>query len=57
MFVFGIIGYLMRKLDFPAAPVVLGLCPGPAGGEVFQTIADHVVNSLAIFFTRPIAPC
>ena len=29
MTLFGIVGYLMRKLDFPLAPVVLGLVLGP----------------------------
>jgi hypothetical protein len=35
MFAFGIIGYLMRKLDSPAAPVLLGLDygAGQGGGE------------------------
>ena len=29
MTVFGVVGYLMRKLHFPLAPVVLGLVLGP----------------------------
>ncbi len=29
MTLFGVVGYLMRKLDFPLAPVVLGLVLGP----------------------------
>ena len=29
MTIFGVVGYLMRKLHFPLAPVVLGLVLGP----------------------------
>lgn len=55
MLAFGILGYLMRKFDFPAAPVVLALVLGPmVEGSLRQSLSiSH--GSLAIFFNRPIA--
>lgn len=55
MLAFGILGYLMRKFDFPAAPVVLALVLGPmVEGSLRQSLSiSH--GSLAIFFYRPIA--
>ncbi len=29
MFFFGLVGYFMRKMDYPGAPMVLGLVLGP----------------------------
>ncbi len=55
MFVFGIIGYLMRKLDFPPAPVVLGLVLGPLVERSLRQSLTISHGSLAIFYTRPIS--
>lgn len=55
MFAFGIVGYLMRKFDFPAAPLVLALVLGPIMEKNLKlslTIAD---GNLLIFFQRPIS--
>ena len=55
MFVFGVIGYLMRKLDYPLAPAVLAIVLGPlAERSVRQSlIGSH--GDISIFFTRPIS--
>jgi putative tricarboxylic transport membrane protein len=61
MTLFGVVGYLMRKLDFPLAPVVLGLVLGPlmernlrramalSGGGVGRVVRlrdrDHALGS------------
>jgi putative tricarboxylic transport membrane protein len=52
---FGVLGYLMRELDFPSAPVVLGLVLGPMMENAFRQslIASH--GSLGDFVTRPIS--
>ena len=55
MFAFGIIGYLMRKLDFPAAPAVLGLVLGPMVERSLRQSLTISHGNLSIFFTRPIS--
>jgi len=55
MLIFGVVGYLMRKLDYPLAPAVLAIVLGPlAESSVRQSlIMSH--GSFAIFFERPIS--
>jgi putative tricarboxylic transport membrane protein len=55
MFAFGIVGYLMRKLDFPAAPAVLALVLGPMVERSLRQSLTISHGDLSIFFTRPIA--
>lgn len=55
MLAFGIVGYLMRKFDFPAAPVVLALVLGPMVERSLRQSLTLSDGSLAIFFTRPIS--
>ncbi|MBI2457283.1 MAG: tripartite tricarboxylate transporter permease [candidate division NC10 bacterium] len=55
MFAFGIIGYLMRKLEFPAAPAVLGLVLGPLVERSLRQSLTISHGDLSIFFTRPIS--
>ncbi len=55
MFFSGIIGYLMRKLDFPAAPAVLALVLGPMVERSLRQSLTISHGNLAIFFTRPIS--
>lgn len=55
MFGFGVIGYLMRKLDFPAAPAVLALVLGPLVERSLRQSLTISHGDLSIFFTRPIS--
>ncbi|HSC72260.1 MAG TPA: tripartite tricarboxylate transporter permease, partial [Candidatus Methylomirabilis sp.] len=55
MFVFGVIGYLMRKLKFPAAPVVLALVLGPLVERTLRQSLTISHGNISIFFTRPIS--
>ena len=55
MLAFGVIGYLMRKLDFPAAPVVLGLVLGPMVEGALRRALTMSHGSMGIFFASPIA--
>jgi len=55
MFTFGVIGYLMRKLKFPAAPVVLGLVLGPMLERSLRQSLTISHGDVTIFFTRPIS--
>jgi putative tricarboxylic transport membrane protein len=51
---FGLLGYLMRKLDYPAAPLVLGLVLGGAIERALRQSLMMSGGSMTILFTRPI---
>jgi putative tricarboxylic transport membrane protein len=53
--VFGVIGYLMRKLAFPIAPMVLATVLAPMLETSLQQSLLISLGSPFIFFTRPIA--
>ncbi|WP_107772278.1 tripartite tricarboxylate transporter permease [Nocardioides sediminis] len=53
--VFGIIGYGMKRLDFPMAPLVLGLVLGPLFEKALVQTSALGDGSLAILLDRPIA--
>jgi putative tricarboxylic transport membrane protein len=55
MFFFGVIGYVMRKLDYPPAPMVLALVLGPMVEMSLRQSLTISHGSIAIFFTRPIS--
>ena len=55
MLTFGVIGYAMRKWEFPAAPVVLALVLTPLMETALQQSLQMSHGSAAIFFSRPIA--
>lgn len=55
MFAFGVIGYVMRKLDYPAAPMVLALVLGPMVEMSLRQSMTISHGNAAIFFTRPIS--
>jgi putative tricarboxylic transport membrane protein len=52
---FGVIGYLMRKLGFPVAPMVLATVLAPMLETSLQQSLLMSQGSWKIFFTRPIA--
>lgn len=54
MLVFGVIGYGLRKLDFPLAPAVLGLILGPQLEKSLRTSLEMSAGDWTIFATRPI---
>lgn len=55
MSAFGVVGYFMKKYDFPAAPLVLGLVLGPMLENSLRQSMTLSHGSLAIFVTRPIS--
>ena len=55
MAVFGVIGYLMKKLDYFAATAVLALVLGPMVEMSLRQSLTISHGSLSIFFTRPIS--
>lgn len=52
---FGVIGYLMKRFDFPSAPLVLGVILGPLAERYFMTSLANYDDQLSIFVTRPIS--
>jgi putative tricarboxylic transport membrane protein len=55
MLLFGVIGYVFKKLDYPIAPLVLALVLGDLAETALRQSLIISQGSLAIFFTRPIA--
>ena len=55
MLVFGVVGYLMRKLDYPMAPAVLAIVLGPLAEPALRQSLLISGGSFSIFFTRPFA--
>jgi putative tricarboxylic transport membrane protein len=52
MFLFGILGFAMRLLGFPLAPMILGVVLGPIA-EVWLNRAVSSNPDLTLYFTRP----
>ena len=55
MLIFGVIGYVFKKLDYPLAPLVLALVLGDMAENSLRQSLIMSQGSLAIFFSRPIA--
>ncbi|NWF54288.1 MAG: tripartite tricarboxylate transporter permease [Syntrophaceae bacterium] len=55
MLVFGVIGYLMKKLSLEAAPMVLAFVLGPMMETALRQSLIKSKGSFSIFFTRPIS--
>ena len=56
MIAFGVVGYVLRKLDLPLAPLMLGLILGPAIEKSLRTSLEMSGGDFGIFFTRPAVP-
>ena len=52
---FGLVGYIMKRTEFPSAPLVLGVILGPLAERYFMTSLANYDNDPTIFFTRPIS--
>jgi putative tricarboxylic transport membrane protein len=55
MLIFGIVGYVFKKLDYPLAPLVLALVLGDLSEDALRQSLIMSQGSPAIFFVRPIA--
>ena len=51
----GVVGYILRKLDYEIAPIILGLVLAPMLELNFRQSLAMSAGSYSIFFTRPIA--
>jgi putative tricarboxylic transport membrane protein len=52
---FGVIGWAMKRVGFPAAPMVLGVILGPLAERYFMTSLANSGQDWTVFFTRPIS--
>lgn len=55
MVIFGVIGYVTKKFNYPAAPLILGLVLGPIAEINFVRSASLAQGNLTIFLTRPLS--
>src|SRR5213595_694036 len=55
LLVFGLLGYLMRKLDYPSAPLILGLALGAGMERALRQSLMMSERKLSILVARPIS--
>jgi putative tricarboxylic transport membrane protein len=55
LYVIGGIGYLMRRFDFPAGPVIIGMILGPLAEQNFRQALTISAGDYSIFFTRTLS--
>ena len=53
--IFGVMGYLMRKLNYPVAPAVLAIVLGPLAERSFRQTVIGSHGDLMIFVERPMS--
>jgi putative tricarboxylic transport membrane protein len=52
---FGLVGWAMKRIGFPTAPLVLGVILGPLAERYFLTSLANSRQDWTVFFTRPIS--
>ena len=55
VFIAGLVGYAMKRLDFPVAPLVMGLVLGPLLEKALVQTSAIGDGNLTIIFTRPLS--
>jgi putative tricarboxylic transport membrane protein len=55
LYTVGVIGYLMRRFDFPTAPVIIGMILGPLAEQNFRQAMTISAGDWTVFFTRPLS--
>jgi putative tricarboxylic transport membrane protein len=55
MYVVGLLGVVMRRYDFPTAPVIVGLILGPLAEAQFRNAVSMGEGSFAVFVQRPMS--
>ncbi|OLV17805.1 tripartite tricarboxylate transporter permease [Deinococcus marmoris] len=50
---FGVIGYGMRRFDFPVTPAIIGVVLGPTAEAQFRTALQQSNGDFSIFVTQP----
>jgi TctA family transporter len=52
--IFGVVGYVFKKLDYPIAPLVLAIVLGDRAEDAFRQSMLMSQGSLMIFFSNPL---
>ncbi len=55
MFSFGVGGYILRKLNYPMAPIVLAIVLGPLAEPALRQSLIMSQGSILVFFQRPLS--
>lgn len=55
LIVFGVLGYIFRKIDWPLAPMILALILGPMAEKALRTSLEMSGGDLSILISRPVA--
>ena len=55
LYAIGGIGFLMRKFDFPTAPVIIGMILGPLAEQEFRRAMTISQGDLSVLLTRPLS--
>jgi putative tricarboxylic transport membrane protein len=53
MYAIGVLGFFMRRFDFPVGPVILGVILGPLLEAQFRRAVSISQGDLSVFVTRP----
>jgi putative tricarboxylic transport membrane protein len=55
MYLIGVVGFFMRRYDFPVGPMILGVILGPLLEAHFRRALQIGQGDLTVFLTRPIS--
>ena len=55
LYAIGVIGFLMRRFDFPTAPVIIGMILGPLAEQEFRRAMTISNGDWSVFYTQPIS--
>jgi putative tricarboxylic transport membrane protein len=55
LFLTGLLGYLMRRFDFPVAPCIIGLILGPLAEQNLRRALSISQGDWSVFITHPIS--
>jgi putative tricarboxylic transport membrane protein len=55
LYAMGIMGFLMRRFDFPTAPVIIGMILGPLAEQEFRRAMTISQGDLMIFIEKPLS--
>jgi len=55
LYAMGVMGFFMRRFDFPTAPVIIGMILGPLAEEEFRRAMTISQGDVMIFLERPLS--
>ncbi|HSD82649.1 MAG TPA: tripartite tricarboxylate transporter permease [Anaerolineae bacterium] len=55
LYIFGLLGFVMRRWDIPVAPAIIGLILGPLAETQFRRALAISQGDLSVFVTQPIS--